>query len=111
MDPCWYVVGRRRSDIAFMVIEGGGAGGDVRAGSTVKTEAGAGVGDSEARIRSLYPGLEVEPHKYVEGHYLIVRPPAAVDSNYRIIFETDGKRVTSYRAGRMPEVRWIEGCS
>jgi hypothetical protein len=27
-----------------------------------------------------------------------------------IVFETDGKRVTMFRAGRMPEVEWVEGC-
>ena len=29
----------------------------------------------------------------------------------RIIFETDGKRVVKYRAGRGPQVEYVEGCS
>ena len=77
---------------------------------TIVTDRGARVGDSEERIDSLYRGLvRVEPHKYTDGHYLVVTP--AADSTRRIIFETDGNVVTRYRAGRMPEVEWVEGCS
>jgi hypothetical protein len=113
MEPCHYlVVDGAHPGVAFMVIDGRIARVDVQRTSSVRTAEGAGIGDGEERIHSLYPGrIETEPHKYVDGHYLIVRPAAPADSNLRIIFETDGKRVTSYRAGRLPEVRWIEGCS
>jgi hypothetical protein len=81
--------------------------------STIATGLGARVGDSEARIRELYgPRLTVEPHKYLpNGHYLIVTPFPPTDSNFRLVFETDGSRVTTYRAGRLPEVTWAEGCA
>ena len=71
------------------------------------TAAGAKVGDTEQRVRELYPDLRVEPHKYTDGHYLVV------DSNpgRRLVFETDGARVTRYRAGAVPQVDWVEGCS
>lgn len=71
------------------------------------TAAGARVGDTEQRVRELYPALQVEPHKYTDGHYLVV------DSNTgrRLVFETDGARVTRYRAGAVPQVDWVEGCS
>lgn len=112
MEPCHYVVSEGRPGIAFMIIDGRVARIDVRQGSTIRTTEGAGIGDNEERIRALYAGrVEVEPHKYVDGHYLIVRPAAPQDSLYRMVFETDGKRVTRYRTGRLPEVRWIEGCS
>ena len=26
------------------------------------------------------------------------------------LIETDGERVTRYRAGRLPEVEWVEAC-
>ena len=79
--------------------------------SLVATDRGARVGDSEVRIDSLYRGaVTVEPHKYTDGRYLVVTP-AAADSGLRLIFETDGSRVTEYRAGRLPEVAWVEGCS
>lgn len=83
---------------------------DVDSG-TVATAAGARIGDSEQRIDSLYAGrLASTPHKYTTGRYLTVTPAAPADSAYRIVFETDGKRVTKYRAGRRPAVEMVEGC-
>jgi hypothetical protein len=29
---------------------------------------------------------------------------------FRIVFETDGQRVTRFRAGRLPAVQYVEGC-
>jgi hypothetical protein len=81
------------------------------ADSAVATDRGGRVGDSESRIDSLYSGrVTVEPHKYVNGHYLIIAPETATDSS-RIIFETDGARVTRVRAGLLPAVAWVEGCA
>lgn len=80
--------------------------------TTVSTTAGVRVGDSEARVKSLYGDrLEVAPQKYTEGHYLIVRPTPAADSQFRLVFETDSGRVTTFRAGLLPMVEWVEGCS
>lgn len=79
--------------------------------SAVATSTGARVGDTEARINQLYSGrVQTTPHKYSDGHYLTVRGSDA-DSIHRLVFETDGQRVTRYRGGRMPEVEWVEGCS
>jgi hypothetical protein len=78
----------------------------------VLTAEGAGVGDSERRVLELYrERVRVEPHKYTgpEGHYLIVSHPT--DTLFLIIFETDGKRVERYRAGRRPAVEFVEGCA
>jgi hypothetical protein len=77
----------------------------------VRTAEGAGVGDTEARVLELYRGnVRVEPHKYTgpTGHYLVVTN--ARDTLHRIIFETDGQRVTRYRAGRRPAVELVEQC-
>jgi hypothetical protein len=83
---------------------------EVRRGD-VATSAGARIGDSEERIKTLYPGVSVTPHKYTSGgHYVTVVPASAADSAYRIIFETDGKRVTNYRAGTRPQIEYVEGC-
>ena len=78
--------------------------------SAIATAEGARVGDTEDRIRQLYAGrLTVQPHKYLpHGHYLVATAPG--DSSDRIVFETDGKVVTKYRAGREPEVELVEGC-
>jgi hypothetical protein len=78
------------------------------------TDRGAQVGDTEARVESLYHGsITAMPAKYdPEGRYLVVRPAAPLDSSRRIVFETDStRRVTRYRVGREPEVEWVEGCS
>ena len=83
---------------------------DVNSGSNATAE-GARVGDSEQRIDSLYKGRVVtSPHKYAPGHYLTVTPTAPADGDYRIVFETDGQRVTRYRVGRRPAVEYVEGC-
>jgi hypothetical protein len=78
--------------------------------ASITTLEGARVGDSESHIRTLYDGrVRVQPHEYTDGHYLVV--PALEDSTFQIIFETDGARVVRYRAGRLPAVGWVEGCS
>jgi hypothetical protein len=77
----------------------------------VPTAAGAHIGDSEAQITALYPGrVETTPAKYTKGHYLTIKPATAADSAYRIIFETDGGRVKLFRAGKLPQVGYVEGC-
>lgn len=112
LEPCDHVFEAKRPGVAYMIIDGRVARVDVRSGSTIRTAEGAGIGDTEERIHALYPGrVEVQPHKYTDGHYLIVRPVAPADSAYRMIFETDGRTVTIYRTGRLPEVGWVEGCS
>ena len=79
---------------------------------TVATAAGATVGDSEARIDSLYPGrVRRMPHKYTDGSYLVVLAVAPADTMDRLVFETDGKHVTTFRAGRVPPVEYVERCS
>jgi hypothetical protein len=80
---------------------------EVRSGS-IATSTGAHIGDSESRIKTLYPGVAVTPHKYVAGgHYLTV---TGSDPANRIVFETDGSKVTTFRSGRTPEVENVEGC-
>jgi hypothetical protein len=81
-------------------------------GEGVRTVEGLGVGSTEAEVRAAYGGrVTVEPHPYVGpvGHYLVVTDPDR--PALLMIFETDGTKVTSFRAGRLPEVRLIEGCA
>ena len=88
---------------------------DVMAGSKITTPSGAKIGDTEARIKALYLGhIQVAPHQYTAragGHYLIFTPKDRVDQNYRIIFETLNGKVTRFRAGKLPEVAFVEGCA
>ena len=95
--------------VSLMVENGTVTRVDVTSGS-VATAEGAKIGDSEAAVKSFYPGqVAVQPHKYTSGHYLVVTPKSGGD--YRIIFETDGSKVTRFRSGKLPSVANVEGCS
>lgn len=98
--------------VSFMLIAGRVARVDVST-SDYSTPSGARVGWTEAQIKALYPGrIEVSRNHYDDkGHYLAYVPKDAADKGHRIIFETDGSRVTGIRAGRIPEVQFVEGCS
>ncbi len=98
-------------NVGVMIVRGKVARIDVDTGS-VTTEDGAKIGDTEEKIKSIYNGdLQIEPHKYVAGgHYMIVMGDSA-SAGKAIVFETNGKVVTNFRAGRLPEVKWVEGCS
>lgn len=85
---------------------------EVRGKSAISTVSGAKIGDTEARIKALYPGqVKVTPHAFnSKGHYLTVVPKDGKDQPYRLIFETDGNRVTAFHAGQLPQVSRVEGC-
>lgn len=108
LEECDYVRPRSPKNLAFMVEKGEISRVDIQPGSDIATVAGAKIGDSEDRIKSLYPGVEVKPAKYAPGHYLEVTPKNG--GNNRIVFETDGKKVVKYRSGRLPAVEYVEGC-
>lgn len=93
----------------FMVESGRLVRVDVRGGDAATAE-GARVGDTESRILTLYPAATRGPHKYTDGAYLTVAG-AGADSVSKVIFETDGERVTRYHAGIAPAVDYVEGCS
>lgn len=99
------------SNVLLMVVDGRVERVEV-IDTLVATEAGARVGDNEQRIRALYPGrVRTQPHKYTDGQYLIVPLGAGADSVFRFVFETEQEKVSRYRAGRLPAVEWVEGCS
>jgi hypothetical protein len=108
---CGYaVLVKAPSGLAVMLNDGKIARFEIRSGG-IKTTEGARIGDSETRIKSLYAGrVTSTPHKYVTGgHYLTVVPPGS-DLGIRIVFETDGSKVTEYRSGKTPEVEQVERC-
>ena len=96
--------------VSVMVVKGKVARIDVDTGA-VTTDDGAKIGDTEDRLKTIYgDDLQVAPHKYNPGwHYLTVMGDSA-SAGKAIVFETDGKKVTMFRAGRLPEVKWVEGC-
>jgi len=97
--------------VSVMVVKGKIARIDVDTGA-VTTEDGAKIGDTEDRVKSIYgDDVKVAPLKYIEGgHYMTVLGDTA-SAGKAIVFETDGQHVTKFRAGRLPEVEWVEGCS
>lgn len=78
-----------------------------------ETAAGGQVGQSTEEVEDLYDGaLAVSPHKYDEGGtYLTLTPSGELATTHRLIFETHDGEVTSFRAGQLPQVEWVEGCS
>jgi len=81
---------------------------DVDSG-TVATAEGARIGDTVARVKSLYGArLTTQPNKYTSDPDLIVR--SASDTSYQYIFETKADRVIRYRAGKLPQVAYVERC-
>lgn len=106
---CYYVFPRGAvGPVSFMIVDERVARVDIDDPGPV-TEADVGVGSPESEVLSAYAGrITVSPHKYTgpEGHYLTVE-----QGDFVLIFETDGTQVTSYRAGKLPEVAWVERCS
>jgi hypothetical protein len=87
---------------------------DVYSRSIAQTASGARVGDTEDQIRAMYPGqTRTEPDHYdpENSRYLIFVPRNRSDRMYNVVFETDGKRVTSFRAGLSRATALVEGCS
>lgn len=113
-DSCYYLLAEPVLDnVGFMVADGTIARVDIWPGSNITTRSGARIGMTEAQIIGLFGDkIEASGHPYVTGgKYLTFVPTDEVDKNFRVIFETDENGiVTSYRAGRLPEVGWIEGC-
>jgi hypothetical protein len=107
---------RGPDDRLFMVVDGrivridiGGRGTAAR----TRTVSGIGVGSTEDDVKRTYPGrITVQPREYVSGgHYLLYTPADPRLQHLRMLFETDGKVVTSFRAGEANPVSWTEGCA
>ncbi|MEO7359456.1 MAG: hypothetical protein ABI120_03960 [Gemmatimonadaceae bacterium] len=98
--------------LLVMVLENKIARVDVTDSSMIATDAGAKIGDSEDRIKALYGArVSVTPHKYEDGNYLRVKSADVTDTSHFIVFETAKGVVTRFRAGVLPGVDYVEGCS
>ncbi len=110
---CFYVAPSGVPEgVSFMITDGRVSRIDISS-PAYQSMSGARVGQTQDQVIQLYAGrLEVSPHKYVEsGKYLTFIPKDKEDMQYRMIFETDGKKITEFRAGKLPEVEYVEGCS
>ena len=107
---CFYADPKSQPEILLMVENGRLARIEVN-GPGVFTSTGIQVGDTEKHALQVYGRrLKVEPHAYTAedgGHYLTAK---SADGRYGIRFETDGKQITMYYAGRYEAIQYIEGC-
>jgi len=109
---CHYVRGGSLpSGVSVMLARNVVARVDIDSGG-VTTAEGVGVGDPDSRVNDAYAGrVTAMPHKYVQGaQYLTVKGASPADSAHRIVFEVENGRVARFRAGRVPEVEWVERC-
>jgi hypothetical protein len=98
------------ADFAFMFEQGRFVRYDVGTGKEAAPGGGK-VGMNTDMILQLYgPGVDVQPHKYVEGaKYLRI---AAPEGTGVLVFETDAQgKVTRWHVGIPPQVDYVEGCS
>ena len=106
---CFMVFPEGRSgDLTFMLVDGKVARVDVFMPG-IAADNGSQVGTLEEDILHAYGyRAKVFPNKYDDRKHDIV-----VDTrfHYQMIFETDGSKVLSYRAGVLPPVGYVEGCS
>lgn len=105
LTPAW---SKGVPELAFMVEGGRFVRYDVR-GAKETAPGGGRVGASEAELQQLYAGrIEVQPHKYGDGHVLRV---ADRQAGTALLFETDAAgTVTRWRVGLPPQVDYVESC-
>lgn len=71
------------------------------------------VGDPATKVAARLgaANVVVSPHKYdADGTYIEVKPKPG-GGGFRLVFETSKGRITQFRGGRLPEVRYVEGCA
>jgi len=77
----------------------------------ITTRSGAGVGMSEEGLASLFGDSLTTEASATGGNRVIFTPSDAADAQFRVIFETDGSTVTSFRSGRLPQVDPVTPCA
>lgn len=94
--------------LTFLVSEGTVEQLEV-SGGPVTTRSGAGIGTTPDELRRLF-GDRIEERPRADGGLtLLFVPQDESDARYRVIFEVTDGTVTSFRAGRLPQVD--EGCA
>ena len=76
----------------------------------ITTISGAKIGDSESRIRSIYPNIKKGTGFYGTP-YLIYEPQDRAYEKYFLLFEIPAGYVKSYRVSKADGVFAVEGCS
>jgi hypothetical protein len=103
---CFYVKPERGPAGVFMMVSKSTIERvDIRSGN-VKTRSGLGIGTTLDQLKTA-----LKEQLQINGNTATFVPTSANDANYRVIFETDGAKVITYRAGKVPEVNNPVGCS
>ena len=78
---------------------------------TITTRSGAGVGDTEDRIREMF-GERIHTTALPDGsgNLLAYIPRDVADATYRVMFLSNGLQVTRMWAGRLPWAEELGGC-
>jgi hypothetical protein len=112
-----------KSPIAFMMRAETPAGSTERTiklaridilGGDFQTQQGIKVGSSETEVQEAFGGSSPLPARAFIGppyRYLTATPRQEADRDFRLVFESDGAKVVTYRAGKLPEVDWKNGCT
>jgi hypothetical protein len=94
----------------FMVSAGVVVRADIRPPAKVTTRSGAGIGTTEAKLQELFPGRLTSTATPDGGKVIVYTPSDPVNAAFRVIFDTDGKAVTSFRSGRTPGIEPSTPC-
>ena len=78
----------------------------------IRTVSGIGIGATEAEVHRVYGSrITVERHIYAPtGHYLVYTAADPSLQQFSLLFETDGRVVTTFRSGLKGAVARPEGC-
>lgn len=78
---------------------------------TITTRSGAGIGDTEDRIRELF-GERIHTTVLPDGsgNLLAYIPKDVADATYRVMFLSNGLQITRVWAGRLPWAEELGGC-
>jgi hypothetical protein len=106
-----YVPEQGPTGIRFTVFDGAVERVDILDGP-IRTRSGIGVGSPVADVYARY-GAQAQPAPRADGsgEDIVFVPQDETDAAFRVIFETDGAVVTSFRSGRVPLVLPSTPCS
>jgi len=78
---------------------------------TITTRSGAGIGDTEDRIREMF-GERIHTTLLPDGsgNLLAYVPKDVADATYRVMFLSNGVQITRLWAGRLPWAEELGGC-
>ena len=77
---------------------------------TLTTRSGAGVGTTEQGLFDLFGDRVTTAAREGGGNTITFTPADASDAEFRVIFESDGAAVTTFRSGRLPQVGPTNAC-